>query len=232
MDNIQEFNIGALNLNSSAMERQVSAPERSAIETKDATMRHLNVVLIGDRNAGKSRVGGQILFLTEQADEPMTVINRRPVNFGGGHFKTQTTRYTILDSPVTGQSLRSGCLKHVPDMISAISQADIGMLVLSAGKGEFETGYRKGGQTREHVQLAKSLGVTKLLAVVNKMDDPEVNWSIERYQEIESKMTPVLKSSGYNVQKDVQFLPISGLHGSNLHKRVDKDVCSWWNGVL
>lgn len=53
--------------------------------------------------------------------------------------------------------------------------------VISARKGEFETGYEKGGQTREHVQLAKTLGVAKLLVVVNKMDDPTVNWSKERF---------------------------------------------------
>lgn len=52
--------------------------------------------------------------------------------------------------------------------------------VISARKGEFETGYEKGGQTREHVQLAKTLGVSKLLVVVNKMDDPTVNWSKDR----------------------------------------------------
>ncbi len=52
--------------------------------------------------------------------------------------------------------------------------------MISARKGEFETGYDRGGQTREHVQLAKTLGVSKLLVVVNKMDDPTVNWSKER----------------------------------------------------
>lgn len=52
--------------------------------------------------------------------------------------------------------------------------------MISARKGEFETGYERGGQTREHVQLAKTLGVSKLLVVVNKMDDPTVNWSKER----------------------------------------------------
>lgn len=52
--------------------------------------------------------------------------------------------------------------------------------MISARKGEFETGYERGGQTREHVQLAKTLGVTKLLVVVNKMDEPTVKWSKER----------------------------------------------------
>lgn len=53
--------------------------------------------------------------------------------------------------------------------------------MISARKGEFETGYEKGGQTREHVQLAKTLGVSKLVVVVNKMDEPTVQWSKDRY---------------------------------------------------
>lgn len=38
-------------------------------------------------------------------------------------------------------------------------QADVGILVISARKGEFETGFDRGGQTREHALLAKTLGV-------------------------------------------------------------------------
>ncbi|GKV46108.1 hypothetical protein SLEP1_g53119 [Rubroshorea leprosula] len=113
-----------------------------------------------------------------------------------------------------------GHKSYVPNMISGAAQADVGVLVISACKGEFEIGYERGGQTCEHVQLAKILGVSKLFVVVNKMEDPTVNWSKERYDEIESKMVPFLRSSGYNVRKDVQFLPISGLLGSNVKTRV------------
>jgi peptide chain release factor subunit 3 len=69
-------------------------------------------------------------------------------------------RYTILDAP--------GHKNFVPNMIQGASQADMGVLVISARKGEFETGYERGGQTREHALLAKTLGVQKLVVVVNK----------------------------------------------------------------
>ncbi|XP_057416671.1 uncharacterized protein LOC130711182 isoform X3 [Lotus japonicus] len=211
--------------------------------------RHLNVVFIGHVDAGKSTTGGQILFLSGQVDERTIQkyekeakdksreswymayimdtneeerVKGKTVEVGRAHFETETSRFTILDAP--------GHKSYVPNMISGASQADIGVLVISARKGEFETGYEKGGQTREHVQLAKTLGVAKLLVVVNKMDDPTVNWSKERYDEIESKMIPFLKQSGYNVKKDVLFLPISGLMGSNLKTRLDKSTCPWFNG--
>lgn len=53
--------------------------------------------------------------------------------------------------------------------------------MISARKGEFETGFEKGGQTREHAMLAKTAGVKHLIVLVNKMDDPTVNWSLERW---------------------------------------------------
>lgn len=52
--------------------------------------------------------------------------------------------------------------------------------VISARKGEFETGFERGGQTREHAMLVKTAGVKHLVVVINKMDDPTVMWSIER----------------------------------------------------
>ncbi len=64
---------------------------------------------------------------------------------------------------------------HIPIIFSVFHKQ-----VIAARIGEFETGFERGGQTREHAQLAKTLGVSKLLVVVNKMDDPSVEWSKER----------------------------------------------------
>lgn len=47
--------------------------------------------------------------------------------------------------------------------------------VISARKGEFETGFDRGGQTREHAMLAKTAGVKHLVVLINKMDDPTVS---------------------------------------------------------
>ena len=54
--------------------------------------------------------------------------------------------------------------------------------MISARKGEFETGFERGGQTREHAMLVKTAGVKHLIVVINKMDDPTVMWSIDRYE--------------------------------------------------
>lgn len=86
----------------------------------------------------------------------------------------------------------------VPNMISGAAQADIGVLVISARKGEFETGFERRGQTREHAMLAKTAGVKHLVVLINKMDDPTVVWSEERYEECKTKLTPFLKKVGFN----------------------------------
>eukprot|EP00890_Picochlorum_soloecismus_P006149 jgi/Picsp_1/6535/NSC_03878-R1_g1 to s phase transition protein len=155
------------------------------------------------------------------------MIQGKTVEVGRACFETTKKRYTILDAP--------GHKSFVPNMISGASQADVGVLVISARKGEFETGFERGGQTREHAQLAKTLGVTKLIVVINKMDDPsaveeEGTWSKTRYDEIEGKMIPFLRSCGYNPKKDLVFIPISGLKGENMKTRVDQAICPWYQG--
>ena len=114
-------------------------------------------------------------------------------------------------------------------MIAGACQADVGVLVISARKGEFEAGFDKGGQTREHAMLAKTLGVRILVVVINKMDDPSCGWAKERFDECVTKLTPFLKQCGYNVKKDVVFLPISALTAQNVIKPVG-DVAPWWEG--
>lgn len=208
---------------------------------------HLNLVFIGHVDAGKSTLSGNILYLTDNVDK--RTIERyereakernreswflafimdtneeerakgKTVEVGKAHFETEVKRYTILDAP--------GHKNYVPNMIQGASQADIGILVISARKGEFETGFDRGGQTREHAMLAKTLGVSYLIVVVNKMDEPTVQWKKERFDECVTKIRPFLKSCGFVIKREVKFIPISGLGGANVKDEVDEKVCPWW----
>ena len=208
---------------------------------------HLNLVFIGHVDAGKSTLSGNILYLTDNVDK--RTIERyereakdrnreswflafimdtnkeerakgKTVEVGKAHFETDVKRYTILDAP--------GHKNYVPNMIMGASQADVGILVISARKGEFETGFDRGGQTREHAMLAKTLGVSHLVVVVNKMDDPTVKWSKKRFDECVTKLRPFLKSCGFVIKREVKFIPISGLSGANVKDEVDSKECPWW----
>ncbi|MGK3735298.1 MAG: peptide chain release factor subunit 3 [Bacillariaceae sp.] len=208
---------------------------------------HLNLVFIGHVDAGKSTLSGSILYILDYVDK--RTIERyekeakernreswflafimdtneeerakgKTVEVGKAHFETEAKRYTILDAP--------GHKNYVPNMIMGASQADVGVLVISARKGEFETGFDRGGQTREHAMLAKTLGVSYLVVVVNKMDDPTVNWSKDRFDECVKKLRPFLKGCGYTIKTEVKFIPVSGLVGSNVKDEVDSSVCPWW----
>jgi len=144
------------------------------------------------------------------------------VEVGRAHFETSKKRYTILDAP--------GHRNYVPNMISGVSQADIAVLVISARKGEFEAGFDRSGQTREHALLAKTLGVKKLVVAINKMDEVTVAWSEDRFNFIKRNFSDWLQRDRIFVPKEVEWIPISGFDGSNMLKSVPSNICPWYQG--
>jgi len=209
---------------------------------------HVNVIFIGHVDAGKSTLGGSILYATGMVDErtmdkykreakeagretwylswalDLTKEERskgKTVEVGRGFFETERRRYSILDAP--------GHKTFVPNMIGGASQADIGVLVISARKGEYETGFEKGGQTREHAILAKTQGVNQLIVVINKMDDPTVEWSQERYKECSTTLTTFLRQLGYS-KADLTFMPVSAQTTINIKERIPKGMADWYQG--
>ncbi|GBE79438.1 Eukaryotic peptide chain release factor GTP-binding subunit [Sparassis crispa] len=232
-----------------AHEVQSVADENTLRDLFGTVKEHLNIVFIGHVDAGKSTMGGNILYLSGSVDKrtmekyereakeagrdswylswaldstPQEREKGKTVEVGRAYFETGSRRYTILDAP--------GHKTFVPSMISGAAQADVAVLVISARKGEFETGFERGGQTREHIMLVKTAGVTKLVVVVNKMDESTVLWQKSRFDEIKEKLSPFIKSAGFNLKTDVSFIPVSAYTGANLKDRVSKSACSWYSG--
>src|ERR1700742_27450 len=112
---------------------------------------------------------------------------------------------TVLDAP--------GHRDFIPNMISGAAQADCALLVVDASPGEFEAGFARGGQTREHIILVRSLGVTQGVVAVNKLDI--VNWDKDRYEDIRDQLRGFLSTSGFAGSK-VHFVPVAAMSGSNL----------------
>ncbi|KAL4970717.1 translation termination factor GTPase eRF3 [Aspergillus stella-maris] len=242
--------------NAVAMEQQADVDEETLKEIYGEKKEHVNIVFIGHVDAGKSTLGGSILYATGNVDERTLEKYRRDakeagretwylswaldltneerakgktVEVGRAHFKVDVPtpegiverRFSILDAP--------GHKSYVHHMIGGASQADVGVLVISARKGEYETGFEKGGQTREHALLARNTGVRKLVVAVNKMDDPTVEWSQDRFKECTVKVSKFLEALGYK-KDDLTFMPISAQRTLGIKDRIPKDTCPWYDG--
>jgi len=72
--------------------------------------------------------------------------------------------------------------------------------------------------------------VNKLVVVINKMDDPTVQWSEKRYEECTTKLAQFLKSAGYNLKTDVFFMPIAAQQSLGIKDRVPKELAPFYNG--
>jgi elongation factor 1-alpha len=207
---------------------------------------HLNLIIIGHVDHGKSTTTGHLLYLAGVVDErkikeyeeqakamgketfkfawvldTMKEERERGVTIDLRFLKFETPKYffTVIDAP--------GHRDFVKNMVTGASQADAAVLFVSARRGEFEAGIGPGGQTREHAFLAFTLGVHQLIVAINKMDDISVNWSEERYSEIKNEISRMLKMVGFRVEK-IPFVPTSGWTGDNLMKRSDK--MPWYKG--
>ncbi|KAF2453715.1 elongation factor 1 alpha [Lineolata rhizophorae] len=203
-----------------------------------------NFVVIGHVDHGKSTLMGRLLYdlnvvdkrsidrLQREADtigkssfalawvmdQTSEERNRGvTVDIAMNHFETSKTRFTILDAP--------GHQDFVPNMIAGASQADFAVLVIDAGTNSFESGLK--GQTKEHALLVRSLGVQRLVVAVNKMD--AANWLSERFEEIKQQMSAFLTNAGFH-NKNVAFIPCSGLTGDNVARSVPQGTAPWYDG--
>jgi elongation factor 1-alpha len=82
-------------------------------------------------------------------------------------------------------------------------------------------------QTKEHVFLAKTLGVNQIIINVNKMDATKPEYSEQRFKEVKEEVGKLLKMVGYK-DENVQFVPTSAYKGDNVAKKSPN--LAWWKG--
>ncbi len=198
---------------------------------------HLNLAVIGHIDHGKSTLVGRLLF--ETGAVPAHIIEKykveakakgkesfvfawvmdslkeerdRGITIDVAHQRFDTAKYyfTIVDCP--------GHRDFVKNMITGASQADAAILVCAAKEGVQS-------QTKEHVFLARTLGIKQLIIALNKMD--EVNFDKARYDAVKAELVTLLKMVGYKPD-DMHFIPTSAFKGDNLAK--PSENTKWYTG--
>jgi len=198
---------------------------------------HMNLAMIGHIDHGKSTLLGRLLteagaidpHIIEEYRKKAAEIGKatfeyawvmdtlsdereRGITIDVAHqrFDTNKYYYTIVDCP--------GHRDFVKNMITGTSQADAAVLVVDAKDGIM-------AQTKEHVFLSRTLGVTQLIIAINKMD--RVNYDQKRYEELKKELLALLGLVGYK-EEHVIFIPVSAIDGVNVTKKSDKET--WFDG--
>ncbi|MEM1645240.1 MAG: translation elongation factor EF-1 subunit alpha [Ignisphaera sp.] len=210
-----------------------------------STKPHLNLVVIGHVDHGKSTLVGRLLVEVGAVDEKTWketieaaiksgkesekyawLLDRLKeerergltITLAYRKFETSNYYYTLIDAP--------GHRDFVKNMITGASQADVAILAVSAKKGEFEAGMSPEGQTREHALLAKVMGIDNLILAITKMDITEPPYSEKRLIEVLDVLIKFLKAVGYRPEQ-ITLVPTAAWIGDNV-TQPSKNM-PWWN---
>ncbi|CAD6333562.1 unnamed protein product [Miscanthus lutarioriparius] len=172
---------------------------------------HVNIVVIGHVNSGKSTTTGHLIYklggidkrVIERFEKEAAEMNKRSFKYAWvldklkaerergitidiALWKFETTKYycTVIDAP--------GHRDFIKNMITGTSQADCAVLIIDS-TGGFEAGISKDGQTHEHALLAFTLGVKQMICCCNKMDATTPKYSKARYDEIVKEVSSYIK---------------------------------------
>ena len=207
---------------------------------------HLNLIVAGHVDQGKSTIIGHLLVSLKIIDErtiqkyaeesektgkgdtfkyAWVMDNLKDerergvtIDLAFQRFESKKFDFTLIDAP--------GHRDFIKNMITGASEADCAILVVSAKPGETEIAIGVGGQSREHCFLLKTLGVKQMIIALNKMDDSQVKYSEERFNEVKSQVSGLLKQVGFSIDK-TPILPVSGWKGDNL---IEKGNLGWHKG--
>ena len=160
----------------------------------DRTKPHVNVGTMGHVDHGKTTLTAAITAvlakrLPSDVNKAISYENidkapeerQRGITISTSHqeYETEKRHYAHVDMP--------GHADYVKNMITGAAQVDGAILVVSAADGPMP-------QTREHVLLAKQVGVPKILVFLNKMDLADA----ELVELIEEDVRDLLEKNGFD----------------------------------
>ena len=150
-----------------------------AKETFERTKPHVNIGTIGHVDHGKTTLtaaitmvlnglyGGEVRKYDEIDNAPEEKARGITINTSHVEYQTENRHYAHVDCP--------GHADYVKNMITGAAQMDGAILVIAASDGPM-------AQTREHVLLARQVGVPAIVVFLNKcdqLDDPELLGLVE-----------------------------------------------------
>jgi elongation factor Tu len=170
------------------------------------TKPHVNVGTIGHVDHGKTTLTAAILNVLSKAGNGYNAttkgvdeIDKAPeekargitISLSHSEYETPSRHYAHIDAP--------GHADYIKNMITGAAQMDGAILVVAATDGAMP-------QTREHVLLAKQVGVPKIIVFLNKVDMVADNDLVDLVEEeirelltkqgFDGKNTPVIRGSG------------------------------------
>jgi elongation factor Tu len=193
-----------------------------AAESFDRSKPHVNVGTIGHVDHGKTTLTAAILTTLNARGngygasvKAVEDIDKAPeekargitISLSHSEYETPNRHYAHIDAP--------GHADYIKNMITGAAQMDGAVLVVAATDGAMP-------QTREHVLLAKQVGVPNIIVFLNKCDmvDDE-----EMLMLVEEELRELLTKNGF----DGANAPI--IHGSGL-KALEDSSSSWGDKVI
>lgn len=159
-----------------------------AKEKFERTKPHINVGTIGHVDHGKTtltaaltmytakKAGGRVMSYDEIDNAPEEKARGITINTRHVEYQTDNRHYAHVDCP--------GHADYIKNMITGSAQMDGAVLVVSATDGAM-------AQTKEHLLLARQVGVPAIIVFINKtdqVDDPDI------IELVEEEMRDILKS--------------------------------------
>ena len=190
-------------------------------ELFDRSKPHINVGTIGHVDHGKTTLTAAILTVLNAKGDGYSAtvkgvddIDKAPeekargitISLSHSEYTTPSRHYAHIDAP--------GHADYIKNMITGAAQMDGAVLVVAATDGAMP-------QTREHVLLAKQVGVPKIIVFLNKCDMVD---DAEMIELVEEELRELLAKNGFD--KDAPIIKGSGL------KALEDPKGTWGEKVL